>query len=258
MQRPDLAQLNVRLDDDTRESLDALARARDLSTSDLIRRLIDDALGRTSEDRRAREVAPVSLSAVQRRGLALQHEILARLTGEPGEEGGGWESQHHRRMVTVLQSGFTAEYSEMFGAFDLEITLRECSLVHDILQMCSSLEQSVQALSAEQRAALGEHAEHALGFRGFDFNDSQEARLASYAQHLVKTGRWEEMGAHFDGEHEHGNSHSPRLASYQRMLTAWRPIQAKMIANWAGVRDFLLTPDELRRILDAWPYPRTD
>jgi uncharacterized protein YfbU (UPF0304 family) len=250
-----MAQLNVRLDDDARESFDALARARGLSTSDLIRILIDDALGRTSEDRRAREVAPVSLSAVQRHGLALQHEILARLTANPGEKDGGWESQQHRRIVTVLQSGFTAEYSEMFSAFDLEITVRECSLVHDILQMCSMLEQSIQALSAEERAALGEHAEHALGFRGFDFNDSHEARLASYAQHLVKTGRWEEMRKHFDRNHERGNSHSPRLASYQRMLTAWRPIQAKKIANWASARDVLLTPAELQTIHDAWPYP---
>lgn len=39
-----MAQLNVRLDDHTRDSFDALARARGLSASDLIRSLIDNAL----------------------------------------------------------------------------------------------------------------------------------------------------------------------------------------------------------------------
>jgi antitoxin component of RelBE/YafQ-DinJ toxin-antitoxin module len=40
-----MAQLNVRLDDQTRDSFDALARARGLSASELIRSLIDSALG---------------------------------------------------------------------------------------------------------------------------------------------------------------------------------------------------------------------
>ena len=77
-----MAQLNVRLDDDTREAFDALARARGLSASDLARSLIATALGRDDPERGYGDTTPVSLSAVERRSFALQYEILARLRDE--------------------------------------------------------------------------------------------------------------------------------------------------------------------------------
>jgi uncharacterized protein YfbU (UPF0304 family) len=251
-----MAQLNVRLDDQTRDSFDALARARGLSASDLIRSLIDSALGRTNGDRPTADAVPQSLSATERRALALQHEILARLTSEPDEDNGGWESEHHRHMIEVLSSGYTAEYPDMFQMIQPELTRRECSLVNDILDMFSTLEASMGRLTEEERASLGEHAEHGLTFRGFDFNNSQEARLASYARYLIKTERWESMAEHFDAQHESGNSHSPTLASYERMLSVWRPIWNRKIATHGGPSDYLFAPDELREILAAWPYPK--
>jgi uncharacterized protein YfbU (UPF0304 family) len=251
-----MAQLNVRLDDQTRDSFDSLARARGLSASELIRSLIDGALGRTDVDRPTVDAAPQSLSATERQSFALQHEILARLTSEPDEDNGGWESEHHRHMVEVLSSGYTAEYPDMFQMIQPELTRRECSLLNDILQMFDSLEHSMGRLTEEERASLGEHAEYGLTFRGFDFNNSQEARLASYAGYLIKTGRWEPMAEHFDAQHESGNSHSPVLASYQRMLSVWRPIWNRKIAKHGAPSDYLLAPDELREILAAWPYPK--
>lgn len=182
-----MAQLNVRLDDHTRDSLDALARARGLSASDLIRSLIDNALGRDDPGRPSGDATPPSLSAIERRTLALQHEILAHLTGGPDEDNRGSESEYHRNMIEVLNSGFTSEYPDMFQMIQSEVTPRECSLVHDILEMFDTLERSVRQLTEEQRASLGEHAEHRLTFHGFDFNDSQEGRLASYARYLIKT-----------------------------------------------------------------------
>ena len=251
-----MAQLNVRLDDQTRDSFDALARARGLSASELIRSLIDSALGRTDVNRPTADAAPQSLSATERRTLALQHEILALLTSEADEDNGGWESQHHRRMIEVLSSGYTAEYPDMFQMIQPEMTRRECSLVNDILDMFSTLETSVGRLTDEERASLGEHAEHALTFRGFDFNNSQEGRLASYARYLITTERWQSMAEHFDAQHESGNSHFPVLASYQRMLSVWRPIWNKKIATYGGPNDYLFALEELREILAAWPYPK--
>lgn len=251
-----MAQLNVRLDDHTRDSLDALARARGLSASDLIRGLIDSALGRNDPERSHGDPTPQSMSAVERRTLALQHEILSHLTAEPDEDEGGWEAEYHRRMVEVLTAGWTAEYSTMFVAMQPEMTRRESSLVHDILEMFTTVERSVERLSDESRASLGEHAEHALTFRGFDFNDAQEGRLASYAHYLIKTDRWQSLASRFDAKHEHGNSHFPVLASYERMLSVWRPMWEKKIATYGGPNDYLFTPEELRQIKDAWPYPR--
>lgn len=90
-------------------------------------------------------------------------------------------------MIEVLNSGYTTEYVDVFQMIQPEMTRRECSLVHDILEMFDTLERSVGQLTEEQRASLGEHAEHRLTFHGFDFNDSQEGRLASYARYLIKT-----------------------------------------------------------------------
>lgn len=251
-----MAQLNVRLDDQTRDSFDALARARGLSASDLIRSLIDSALGRTDVDRPTADAAPQSLSATERHSLALQHEILARLTSEPDEDNGGWESEYHRNMVEVLSSGYTSEYSDLFQMIQPELTRRECSLVHDVLEMFLTLEASMGRLTEEERASLGEHAEHGLTFHGFDFNKSHEARLASYARYLIKTERWEPMAEHFDAQHESGNSHSPMLASYERMLSVWRPIRNRKIAKHGTPSDYDFAADELREVLAAWPYPK--
>jgi uncharacterized protein YfbU (UPF0304 family) len=251
-----MAQLNVRLDDQTRDSFDALARARGLSASDLIRSLIDDALGRTDAARPSADTTPQSLSALERRTLAMQHEILAHLTAAPGEENGGGESEYHRHIIEALSSGYTAEYPDMFQTILPELTRRECSLVNDILQMFDSLEHSMGRLTEEERASLGEHAEYGLSFRGFDFNNSQEGRLASYARYLIKSEHWESMAEHFDAKHESGNSHSPALASYERMLSVWRPIWDRKIATYGGPSDYLFAPGELREILAAWPYPK--
>lgn len=251
-----MAQLNVRLDDQTRESFDALARARELSASDLIRNLIDDALGRSPGSNNPADVTPRSLTAVQRLALAHQHEILAHLTADPDDADGGWEAKYHRRMVEALNRGFTPEYEDMFRQMQSEMTQHETSLVNDILEMFSTLQRTVEGLTPEQLAAVGEHADHAFRFRGFDFNDRHEARLASYARYLVETDRWDDMAKYFDRKHEHGNSHMPYLATYQRMLRVWRPIWDDKISNYGGPNSYLFTTEELRQILVAWPYPK--
>lgn len=245
-----MAQLNIRIDDESRDLFDSLARARGVSTSDLVRELIWQALGRGEQRAPRDDTTPASLSSVERRRLAMQHEILASLTEDE------WEATYHREMVEVLNYGFTAEYYRTFQMIQPEMTDRECGLVHDILEMFTTLERSVSELSPEEVVALGDHADHALKFRGFDFNDSQEGRLASYAHHVIKNDRWTNLADRFDDKHERGNSHMPVLASYQRMLSVWRPFWDKKIKAMGGPTEYRFTADELRLILAAWPYPR--
>lgn len=250
-----MAQLNLRIDDDTRDQFDALARARGLTASDLARELIGQALGRDNYDRPRGDTTPTSLSAVDRRRLALQHETLAILTAQEGEDGGGYEAEYHRQMVDVLNSGYTSEYYKTFQMIEPEMTDRDCSLVHDILEMFTQLEWSVQHLGDEERASLGEHADWALTFSGFDFNNSYEGRLASYAHYLIMDGKWTSMAKYFDAKHERGNSHSPALASYQRMLSVFKPLWDKKVKTMGGPNSYRFSPDELRQIIAAWPYP---
>lgn len=243
-----MAQLNIRLDDDVRELFDSLARARGLSTSDLMRQLIGQAVGR-EDDRPGGEATPRSLSMIQRRQFALQHEILANLVEDEHEV------DHHRTMVEVLNSGYTTEYYKMFQMIESEMTARENTLVHDILEMFTRIERSLSKLTEDERASLGSRSTYALVFRGFDFNDAQEGKLASYAQYLVKNGRWSDLANRFDIEHESGNSHIPVLASYQRMLSVWKPLWEKKLQSHGGGNEYLFSVTELQQILDAWPYP---
>lgn len=251
-----MAQLNVRLDDNTRDSLDALARAKGTNASDLVRGLIEEALGLDS-DRPYGSTAPRSLSAVQRRTLVLLHEALGLLTAEEDEEDDGYEAAHHRRMVEVLSRGYVTEYSDMFLSIETEMSERDAALVFDLLDMFTFLESTYERLTDEEKASLGKNAEHALSFRGFDYNDSQEGRMASFAKYVISTGRWENMSKHFDAANDGGNSHMPMLASYQRMLSVWKPMHKAKVAKFSGFDSYRFTFEELQEIVAAWPHPRS-
>jgi uncharacterized protein YfbU (UPF0304 family) len=158
-------------------------------------------------------------------------------------------------MVEVLDYGFTGEYYQAFQMLEPELTDRECSLVHDILEMFTRLEWSLENLGAADRVALGEDAEIALTFRGFDFNNAQEGRLAGYAHFLIKDDKYESMAKYFDAQHERGNSHMPTLATYQRMLSVWKPIWDRKIKSMGGGANYGFTAPELTDILAAWRHP---
>jgi uncharacterized protein YfbU (UPF0304 family) len=250
-----MAQLNIRIEDDLRDWLDALARARDQSVSEAVRDLISQAVGRDRADRH-REDTPVSLSALDRCSMILQHRVLAALAraaddSESGDEHG--EVARHEQMIEILERGFSAEYYRLFENVRAEMTPRECGLVHDILEMFMWTERSVARLPDEQRALLGDDLTDRLKFSGFDFNNTPEARLASYARYLTSHGQWEEMAPHFDARHEQGNSHWPTLARYQRMLSIWKPIWDARTGS-EHVRkpgNYFLDVDELREIASA-------
>jgi plasmid stability protein len=80
-----MAQLNIRLEDDLRDGLDALARARGHSVSDEVRDMVRQALGRSrAPDGEGGDDAPASLSALDRsswrRWRWLPARILRRTT----------------------------------------------------------------------------------------------------------------------------------------------------------------------------------
>ena len=246
-----MANLNVRIDDAVREAFDALAAARGGTTSDLLRDLIDEALGRQdTTPARGGDTTPPSLSAVQRLTLAQQYDTLGRLIRATGEQ--PWEAEYHENMATVLRSGFVAEYPEMFYGIAPEMSRRDCMLVHDILTMFDRLQSSLSHLSEAERAEVDEEMEHSLTFRGFDGNDTYEGRLASYAKYLIDQSKYASMAKYFDDEHERGNSHMRMLGTYNRMLSTWRPLwDAKVRSH----RHYHLTVEELMQVHAAWLHP---
>lgn len=254
--------ITLRVDEATRDEVDRIARARGITISELLRRAIDEIVEHKETLREAvgemfgeeidirRTDIPRSLGPVQRQTLALLHEILSNLDPD-GEEAAG-----HRRRAEVLQEGFAGEYSDEFVAIQHEMSISECELLWDILDMFRILKVSIAKLSPEHVASLGEHAAHALTFRGLDLNDTREARLLAYARHLISTGRWEDLADHLGPDHDRGNSHRRMLPTYLRMLTAFQPIwKTKITGRGSGPDGLLLTSEELAEVLRAWPHP---
>ncbi len=240
-----VATISVRVEDDLKEGAEEAAAGEGMTVSEWTRHLVRAHLGFEVPD----WSAPTSLSKRDRRQLALLHRVLQLITKDE------YEAEHHERMIEVLEHGFTGEYSDEFVTISDELPLSECRLVWDILDMFRVLAASIDHVGVEAVEALDEHADHALRFRGFDFNDRREGRLAHYASHVIRGGRWEELAVYFDDKHERGNSHAPVLATYLRMLDVYRPIWEVLVSG-AGRGRYHLNEDELRQIVKAWYYPR--
>jgi uncharacterized protein YfbU (UPF0304 family) len=246
-----MATVTIRLDDATREELEAIADTRDMTLSDLLRDQIDALLGRAAE---VRADVPHTLSFPQRQVLAQQHEILALLHADDEDD---YESRTHRTLATVLNEGYAGEYDSIFGAILTEMPRSECKLVWDILDMFRMLGVSIDRLSPDDRAALGDESERRLRFAGFDLNNSREGRMLCYVRHLIDTRRWTEIKPLLAEIGDGGNSHSPYLATYERMLASYTPISEDTAK---GSRGFsmdagILTLEGLKQVAKAWAWP---
>src|SRR5262249_31700501 len=155
-----VATVTIRLDDDTRDELEEIARTRGVTLSDLLRRQIDGLLGR---DVPMGDAVPHVLSCPQRHVLAQQHEVLAVLQADDEHE-----SEHQRAMATVLREGYAGEYGDVFAEMRSEIARSECKLLWDILDMFRVLAVSIDQLPGDDHSALGSDNERRLRFGGFD------------------------------------------------------------------------------------------
>ncbi len=233
------------MEDDLKDRAEEAAAGEGMSVSEWTRHLMGAQLGLDVPE----WSAPTSLSKRDRRQLALLHRILELVSDDEDEK------QHHQTLIEVLECGYTGEYSHEFISIYDELPLDECRLVWDILDMFRVIGASVDKIGVEDVRALDEHAEHALRFRGFDFNDRRESRLADYAAHVIRSGRWSELAVYFDDQHERGDSHAALLASYLRMLRVFQPMWEAMI-HGPGRGQYHLNKTELSEIVQAWYYPR--
>jgi uncharacterized protein YfbU (UPF0304 family) len=243
-----MATVTIRLDDETREELEEIARTRGVTLSALLRDQIDTLLGRHVP---MRDDIPHALSFQQRQVLAQQHEVLALLHADEDE------TQYHRTMAEVLRRGYAGEYDTVFGAMQPEMPRSECQLAWEILDMFRTLSASIDRLPTNDRAALGADNEDRLRFGGFDGNDSREGRLLGYVHYLVDTDRWTEIKPRLGDIGDNGNSHSRRLPGYERMLAVYMPIQEDNAPGKRGhsIDAGLLTVNELKQVAEAWAWP---
>ena len=93
----------------------------------------------------------------------------------------------------------------------------------------------------------------ALRYRGFDHNRALEHKMSAYVKHLVDDDRWAEQVDVVHGP-SGGNSHSPTLDVYMRMLAEYRRIVAGR-GPAIGRNDYLLSEDQLQAIAAERIHP---
>ncbi|MFE2754029.1 YfbU family protein [Actinosynnema sp. NPDC059335] len=239
------------MDDTVRDELDRAARARGTTVSDLLRNAINDLLGFGDDrpDRGDVVAVPRTLDTVERRTFALLHEVLGKLSDDEDDR------RYHGQMAEVMTEGFAGEYHDEFGFMPVELSPTECSWANDILEMFRVVEHRLTELTPEDRERLGSAVRYTLTFDGFDLSRPDEARLLAYVRYMVTTdGRWEEFRERVTTG-ERGNSHSPRLARYQRMRAAYEAIRDRNRANGRMTSAWDFDIEDLLSIVEAARHP---
>lgn len=250
VQEATVATFTIRLEDETREELEALARTSGVTLSALLRQQMDSLLGR-SVRMRERDDVPHSLSMEQRQILAQQHEILTLLYVEDNDR-----ARHHADMAEALREGYAGEYDSVFAPVQPEMSRTECGLVWDILDMFRVLGASVDRLTPEDRAMLDDDIESRLRFAGFDSNDPLEGRLLGYVAYLIRTDRWVETSERLQEVGDGGNSHHQCLPAYVRMLETHKQIlEVRRNSQSFTLDAWRFSVAELRRVAEEWVHP---
>ncbi|MBF6522826.1 YfbU family protein [Nocardia farcinica] len=233
--------MTLRVDDATRDALEQLAQAREESISTLLRDQIDVLLGRHVELKR--DDVPASVPMHERLVLSQQARTLAALAEDEHD------AEIYLRNAEILEEGFTGEYGEVFASLRPELSRSHCALLWDILDMFRILGASIDNLTAEERADLGEDVLEDLRFSGFDLAHSVEGPMLNYLRFLIRQERWSEMKDRLAELGENGHSHHEYLPHYQRMLETYRPILKSQVAERGHRPDaYRLTADQLRVI----------
>jgi uncharacterized protein YfbU (UPF0304 family) len=152
----------------------------------------------------------------------------------------------------VLEEGFTLEYWTEFAGLGNELSRRDSERVMDILELFRIAQDSIAHLQKEG-VVIPRELSNELQYRGFDFNDALESKMAMYVRHMITDGRWVEQAEFVNGPSS-GNSHSRTLETYLRMLAEYRRIRVHRRPT-LGVRDYLLTLEELEAIAAERVHP---
>lgn len=246
--------VTLRVPDELADGVAAVAAARGVTLSDLIRSVLQTLVdpGEPQGDRGGRDPdVPESISTIDRHNTAMLHRILARLVDGSDTDG---DRDYQLERAKIVESGFVSQYPDVFVALESELPTREADFVMDVLDMFSQLEWSVTQLSDGDRQTLGAGRTNLAEFGGFDAGSRREGRLLSYAQHLISQRKWERLADRFDAEHDFGDSHMKMADVYARMLAVHRPIWTERLRGFTR-GDYALELADLIRITDAAPAP---
>jgi uncharacterized protein YfbU (UPF0304 family) len=166
----------------------------------------------------------VTLNKFERLLLANQYHVLSLLEQS--------NSAHYEKMQEALENGYESYYEdEIFRWIFDGLSVSECALVIDAMDMYSAIQRSYDALDDKAEIEEGR-----TKFPGFDGN--HETAYMGYARFVVeKEGRFRFLKPY----KEDFNSHTPMLDRYRRMIDNW-----KLTSN-----HYELTQEEIIAILDS-------
>ena len=248
-----MAVLNIRVDDRVRDQLKEMSDREGVTLSEYVRDRLMEAVVPVyeREAKHGEEPAPESMRIVDRQVLSLLHRILARVLPEDANDVDG-DLEYQLMRASILESGYTGEYWYETAGFQTELSKRDCGRVSDILQMFRIITYSIDHLAKEE-TPVDEKLVYELEFEGFDHNGPLEGHMASYVDFLMRDDRWTELKPQLE-RNDNGNSHSPRLDVYLRMLSEYRRIMDSRERGFSRL-DYLLSLDELKQIADAQVHP---
>lgn len=251
-----MATITVRISDSVRDALQTKASEEQQTLSDFVRNRLEDAVFDFRQDEKdgtnsRKDLAPGSLSLVERQTLALLHRILGRVLPEDSNDTDG-DKEYQLDRAKVLEQGFTKEYSTEFIGVEAELSGQQCDFVMDVLDMFRIAAYSLIELK-QDGVEIDSSLEKSLQFFGFDHNDSLEAQMSDYVRFLVKSGKWLEQEEFILGP-ERGNSYGPSVPVYSRMLSEYRQIKQKQTRR-SELKSYLLNENELRKLAGARVHP---
>jgi uncharacterized protein len=247
-----MAVINVRVDDGVAERLRAMADDAGVTLSEFVRdTLMATVVPVYEPEIHGDEPPPETMRLVDRQTLSLLHRILARVLPDNANDVDG-DSKYQLKRARILEAGYAGDYWYETAGFSTELSKRDCDRVSDILQMFRIITFSLDALAKEGTPAGVELASR-LEFEGFDRNDALEGHMANYVDFQMSEEKWGELKPRWK-LNDNGDSHSPMLATYLRMLAEYRRIKDASDRGYSR-RSYLLTIEELQRVADASAHP---
>ena len=150
----------------------------------------------------------------QRLSLLNQFEILSKIDET--------NRSYYEIKVQILKEGFEYHYDEyIWGELSDPLPKEDSRFVLDVLTMYKNIINSKSNLDPNDQEKIQSHD---TCFKGFDYNDPKEVKLASYAEFFIeKLDRFKELIE--DEKFEGFNSHFPTTSTYQRYLNNYNNVK---------------------------------
>ena len=232
--------ISIRVSDDLKSRLDALAQESESTLSGVILEAINSMTGGRRVDF-PEDTAPYTLSSTNRLILRNQEILLSMSNGLDD-----YEREIHAKNAAILANGYTSDYSEVFRALRPEVPYNLCEELYDILDMFRVLRFSYNKLADDDKAQVEERD---ISFRGFDYSDSTESPLSGYVEYLFNDGKYEELEEPMKRFSDDGNSHHRNLDMYRRMYRCFNQIWRKHLLTAHE-----LSLEEILKVVSAIPY----